>query len=85
MKRTFRKFFNFGKVKAMISGGLGKKGPYVYSGVKHKSGLSGGISAGTQGRNIYASYNKNKGQVGIKYNFESKQISPKVKKPLRLL
>jgi len=85
MKTTFRKFIKFGKVKAMIAGGLGKKGPYIYTGAKHKSGFSGGVSVGTHGRNAYASYNKNKGQVGLKYNVESQKFSPRIKKPLRLL
>ena len=85
MKKTAKKFFKFGKVKAMIAGGFGKKGPYAYTGIKHKSGLSGGISVGTLGRNIYASYNKNRAQIGAKYNVESQRLSPKVKKPFRLL
>ena len=79
MRRTFRKFIKIGKVNTMIAGGLGKKGPYIYTGAKHKSGFSGGVSVGTQGRNIYAGYNKNKCQARLKYNFESQKFSPRIK------
>lgn len=85
MKRTFRKFFKFGNTKTMIAGGFGKRGPYAFIGAKDKSGISIGTSIGINERNVYASYNKNKGQIRAKYNIESQKITPRLRKPLRLL
>ena len=79
MKKTFKKRFKNRTVKSMITGGLGKYGPYLYGGFKTKKGLSGGASAGTKGRQLYANKNNKYGQFKLKYNLETNKITPKIK------
>ena len=79
MKLTKHIATKIGNFKAMIAGGLGKKGPYVYGGVKHKSGLSAGVSVGTLGKQAYASYNNKFGQARVKHNFRTNISSPRIK------
>ncbi len=69
MKLRGRKFFKLGKLKAMIAGGISRKGhPYVYAGVKSKKGLSAGASIGTKGKQVFASTNQKQKQLRIKHN-----------------
>ena len=86
MRTTIKKFFKLGNgLRGMLAVGLGKKGPYVYGGVKHTpSGLSTGASIGSQGRNIYGSVNKRGAQVGAKFKVESKSFSPRFRHPRKL-
>lgn len=84
MKLTSRKFKNFGKLKSMLAGGFGKRGPYIYAGVKHKSGLSVGASIGKEGRNIYGSVNKKIGQARLKHNIETKKTSARLRPSKKL-
>jgi len=84
MKLTGRKFFKIGKkLKLMVAGGLGKSGPYLYTGVKTKKGLSAGASVGTKGKQVYVSTNKSQNQARIKHNLTSgaTQLRLKKKKP----
>ena len=65
----FTKRFRLGKMKAMISEGISKKcKPYVYGGVKTKSGASVGASVGSEGKKIYGSLNKNGNQIRVRHN-----------------
>ena len=81
MKFRGRKFFKLGKLKTMIAGGVSKKGhPYVYAGVKSKTGLSVGASVGTKGRQVYASVNKRQNQVRIKHNLTNATTQLRLKK-----
>lgn len=72
MRRTFCVRRRVGKSGIMVSGGLGRHGPYVYAGVKTKKGLSAGASIGTKGRQVYGSYNKKRRQVRIKHNLDTR-------------
>lgn len=77
MKRIFTKKFNHKNgFKSLVSGGLGKKGPYIYTGIKTKSGVSFGASFGTEGKQGYASYNPKKWQVRVKHNFTNQTTTP---------
>lgn len=81
MKLKTRKFFKLGKLKAMISGGISRKGkPYVYMGVKTKKGLSAGASIGTEGKQVYISSNKKRGQARVKHNLTSGSTQIRLKK-----
>jgi len=81
MKFRGRKNFRIGRLKAMIAGGISRKGkPYAYSGVKTKKGLSVGASIGTEGKQIYASANKSRGQVRVKHNLTSGTTQLRLKK-----
>jgi len=80
MKLTGRKFFKIGrKIKFMVAGGLGKSGPYIYTGVKSKKGLSTGASIGTKGKQVYASANNGKNQLRIKHNLTFGNTSLRIK------
>ena len=72
MRSTFRIRRKFGRNKVMLSGGLGRSGPYIYMGIKNKKGYSVGASIGTKGRRVYGSYNKKRGQIRIRHNLDTK-------------
>ena len=79
MKKILTKRTKIENCKLMISGGWGKYGPYIYSGLKTRGGLSIGASIGTRGRELYTSINKKIGQARVKYNMETNNISLRVR------
>ncbi|MCB9370776.1 hypothetical protein H6501_04210 [Candidatus Woesearchaeota archaeon] len=78
MKLTRKVKTNFEKTKAMIAGGWGKHGPYLYSGIK-RGVFSIGASIGTRGKEIYTSVNKNKSQFRLKHNLNTGIFKPRLK------
>lgn len=79
MKFIFTKKFRFGGNSAMISGGWGRNGLYIFVGILTKIGLSIGASIGTLGRQIYGSLNRRNGQLRLTYNLDSKKTSPRTR------
>ena len=68
------------RLNLLVDINWGRYGPYCYVGVKLKNGTSVGYSIGTRGQYGYGSYNKKGWQARIKYNLESGNISPRLKK-----
>ncbi len=81
IRKTFRKSIKVGKSgRAMVVGGIGRKGPYVYVGVRHEpSGVSAGTSVGTEGRNVYGGIKRGPVQARLKYNVETRHMSPRIR------
>lgn len=80
VKITARKTVKLGKLKLMIAGGISRKGkPYIYAGLKNKAGISAGASVGSREKELHASYNKKRSQIGVRHNLTSNKTSPKLK------
>lgn len=79
MKRIFTKRFRTGKIKSLVSGGFGKKGPYAYMGIKTRKGYSAGASVGSKGKQVYVSSNKEGNQIRIKHNLTTNKPSLRIK------
>ena len=76
----YKKKFKIGNLKSLVDINWGRYGPYGYVGAKSKNGASAGYSIGTRGQYGYGSYTKKGWQARIKYNLESGNISPRIKK-----
>ena len=76
----YRKKLKIVSLNLLVDINWGRYGPYGYVGVKLKNGTSVGYSIGTRGQYGYGSYNKKGWQARIKYNLESGNISPRLKK-----
>lgn len=83
MKRTFTKKVRRKWGGAMISGGWGRHGPYVYSGVRSRRGTSIGVSVGTKGRQLYASHKIRKTKIHARYNIDTKRVRIRTKLSMR--
>ncbi|ATU08597.1 hypothetical protein [Methanohalophilus portucalensis] len=81
-KYRYRKKCRTKNIKSLIDLNWGKWGPYGYAGLKAKNGISVGYSFGTRGQFGYASYNKRRKQLRLKYNMDSGLISPRIKHEL---
>ena len=82
MKKIYKKKCRRKGLKAIITGGLGKCGPYLYAGIKgEKRSIGGSIggSIGTKGGQVYVSTHNKKVRLGMIYNLNTKSITPKVK------
>jgi hypothetical protein len=79
MKTYFKKVFKVGTSKVMLSGVLGKRGLFGYSGVKAKSGHYLGGSLGLMGKNIYAGKYTKRSSYRVKHNLNSGFTSGKIK------
>lgn len=80
MRKTTRSFFKLGPLKGMIAGGFGKRGPYLYGGVKTRRGNFLGTSVGLLGKNIYVGNSNRKRTIGLKQNLTSGFLSPRYRK-----
>lgn len=76
---NLKKVFKVGRSKFMLSGGVNRKGVYVYAGAKDKSGLSAGASVGTKGKQVYGSYNKGSNQARVMKNLTTGKIKPRLR------
>jgi len=58
----------------MLSGGRGRSGLYIYTGIKNKKGYSMGASIGTKGRQLYGGYSSKYGRIKVRHNLETKRM-----------
>ena len=75
-----RRHIRVGNSSVMVSGGVGRRGPYAYVGVRHApSGAYAGASVGSEGRNVYGGIDNRHIRARVKYNVESNTIRPRLK------
>lgn len=79
MKKILTKRKKIGNCKSMISGGWGRYGLYIYSGLKTRWGAFVGASAGTRGRELYAGINNKVCQVRLKFNMDTMSLIPRIR------